>query len=710
MIESLSEQLSRYPFVRITIFWTAGIGLASVCSIPVACLWASAVWLALLGFGLSLRNRHPAGAWWTGVCFHLACFFAGAAWSEASLERHTVAWDGNTRLFRAVVVERPRVSEHSVRCCVYLVDSVSREHSMSVGRRVILVVPRSDSAFQVYPGDNLCFSGRITSFRNRGNPGEFDYAAYMRRQGVDGQCLLAGGHWMRLDSGDLYPLLSFSERIRLRALQNRTQLADRLASYGEPGRETSVIAALSLGEKSGLTREVRDLYAQTGVSHVLALSGLHLGILYFFLSFLLTGFGRVGSGVWWRESIILLFVWSYVWLAGAPVSLVRAAIMYSLLSFGRIRWSPLPSLNNLAVAAFLILLWNPSALFDVGFQLSFSAVAAILLGMPLLGRIASFRHRIVRYVWSVFGVSCCAQLGTAPLVAFYFHQFPVWFFLTNLLAVPLVSLLVVGLFLFLFGIVLGISAEFLQPLSSVLWALAALLNRILEAIRLLPGAVRGLYPDVPVVFLGYAFLLALWMSVRFRVRRARVYCILFLVVCVGWYLRPRTVVPGIWFYNEPACPTVHFVSDRNRSCVWTDSTSRFGGRPVALSEDFYMRNRMPSPDVLFEGMSVGSVSLHRSIVTFGAGRGVLLTDSTWYGVRADAPLPVGFLYVGQRCPLSPASASALFLPDLVILDIPPDSRRAERWRSFCLARRWTVHELRKEGACFLPYSAFGPRS
>jgi competence protein ComEC len=297
------------------------------------------------------------------------------------------------------------------------------------------------------------------------------------------------------------------DRSKTYFLVQRAKLLDRLSESGVDGSVYAVVAAMALGDKSQLTKNLRESYAVTGASHVLALSGLHLGIVYTLLSLLLNR--RRWQVV--SQVIIIVCVWLFVFLVGMSASVVRAAVMltvYALLSLGhRNRMS----VNTLAFAAIVMLLFNPRALFDIGFQLSFMAVLAILLFYPLFEQVwpQSFLldHRAFRWVWTMLAVSCAAQIGATPLIAYYFGRFSNYFLLTNLLVVPAATLI-----LYLSLVVLLIPA-----LAYLLIYVVDTLNRLLLWMATLPGAcIEGLHPTPLQISMVYVIIGAVYLLLTRR--------------------------------------------------------------------------------------------------------------------------------------------------------------------------------------------------
>ena len=291
------------------------------------------------------------------------------------------------------------------------------------------------------------------------------------------------------------------DRSKTYFLAQRAKLLDRLSESGVDGSVYAVVAAMTLGDKSQLTKELRDTYAVSGASHILALSGLHLGIIYTLLSLLL-------SRRRWQvisQVVIIVCIWLFVFLVGMSASVVRSAVMitvYALLSLGH---RDKMSVNTLAFAAIVMLLFNPKSLFDVGFQLSFMAVLAILLFYSLFESVWSqqflFGHRLFRWLWTTLAVSCAAQIGVAPLIAYYFGRFSNYFLLTNLMVVPAATLI----------LYLSLLVLLIPSLAYLLIYIVDALNQLLLWITMLPGAsIEGLHPTLLQVWMTYVIIGAVY--------------------------------------------------------------------------------------------------------------------------------------------------------------------------------------------------------
>ena len=297
----------------------------------------------------------------------------------------------------------------------------------------LLYFPKDSISYTLQRGEQLAINTRFQPPHNFGDIG-FDYARYLKRKSIAATAYVPKNSWKVVGKD---ALIGWREK----ADQYREKITAYYHRLGFSGDELGVLTALTIGEKEELSEEIRETYSVAGASHVLALSGLHVGLLAWLLMVCFALLIRFWPAL--RPFVVLLtlcLLGSFAYFTGLSPSVVRAVIMFSLLTIVRLwRNEPL-TLNIVAFTAFIMLCFKPIWLFDVGFQLSFSAVFAILLFFPRLNALCPTRSFIIKKVWSLMAVSIAAQLGTAPLVIYYFGRFSTHFLLTNLWVIPLVTL------------------------------------------------------------------------------------------------------------------------------------------------------------------------------------------------------------------------------------------------------------------------------
>lgn len=244
--------------------------------------------------------------------------------------------------------------------------------------------------------------------------------------------------------------------------------------------------AVCLGDRSSLSDDMRQAYSQAGGAHLLAVSGLHVGLIWWVLQYMTGWLNLISRNGKQRTILVVGLLWFYAFITGFSSSVCRSVTMFSFFSASRMMGDRVHPLNAILVSAFLLVLINPVRLLDVGFQLSYAAIIGIVTLHPLIMKLFRPKMRILRWVWEATSVSLAAQLSTAPLVIFYFHQLPLYSTVTSLLAIPMLSLLIAIFVCSVPFISAGILENFFNFL---LVELAGLMNYSMDKLSSLPGAV-----------------------------------------------------------------------------------------------------------------------------------------------------------------------------------------------------------------------------
>lgn len=312
--------------------------------------------------------------------------------------------------------------------------------------------------------------------------------------------------------------LSYLTRTKINTERYKSKIESKLVSLHVKEQDYAVIAAMALGDKSALDSNTRNCYSISGASHILAVSGLHVGIIFQLFIFLLGG--RKYS--FYTIALSLISIWTYVFLIGLPTSAVRAAIMLSAYSISlAFHRTGLP-LNTLAAAYIFMLFISPLYLFELSFQLSFLAVASILLFFPPLYSLLTIRSRFVRWAWGLLCVSLAAQIGTLPVIVYYFGRISCYSLLTNYIAIPSATLILyLGAALILFSPLTLLSpvSPVVTPLISltakILTSITQFLNTAISLISMLPGAsIENVRISLPLVIAIYALILFIYVLWR----------------------------------------------------------------------------------------------------------------------------------------------------------------------------------------------------
>ncbi|MBL4586513.1 MAG: ComEC family competence protein, partial [Flavobacteriales bacterium] len=371
------------------------------------------------------------------------------------------------------IVDQPQEKAKSVKIVAELVDSELRENG-----KVLFYFSKDSLSQQLEYGNILVLNSKLNRVQGMGNPNEFNYARYLRFHNILFRGYVKNDGWQLLSEGE--------PSLKRWFLRIRFMLVEKLKAARLGKNELSVASALILGYRADHDKELMSAYAGAGATHVLAVSGLHVGIVYVILNGLLKFMDRSKRGRILKTILLIILLFGYAGLTGLSASVFRAATMFSFVAVGKAFNRDTNIFNTLAASAFCLILYEPMIVMQVGFQLSYLAVMGIVLIQPLLFNLYTCKNQFMDWAWSITCVSVAAQLATFPLGLLYFHQFPNLFLLSNLLVIPAAAvILYLGFSLFLFS--------FWEPtllfFGFLLDFIIGLLNKVVSWIENIPYSV-----------------------------------------------------------------------------------------------------------------------------------------------------------------------------------------------------------------------------
>lgn len=473
-----------YPFLRLLIPFCAGIVTAVYWDAgqPLArhLLLLSAILLVFTAFyRFPYRYRWLFGSF-IAIWMSLAGYALTGTYTETAQPGYIGPSADGVQAFSGWVYEAPGKGAR-IKVRLLLESCRTPDTAMAASGHIMLMLEPTLRAETLRYGDRLTVSAPIMPTEAPKNPHAFDYRQYLHFQNIHHQAFVRDSQWRLESSGHGYRLWRW-------AYTCRDRLLDCLRRYFPDNDEYAVASALLVGYKDDLSDDLQTAYAETGSMHALAVSGTHVSMLYAGLMLLWSRLPqRRKGGQWYRTLSILLFIWAFTFVTGATASVLRASVMFSVYLFGKTIYREASAWNVLAASAFLLLWVNPFFLFDAGFQLSYCAVAGMVFFYPRLYRISPLMHPWMDMAWQTLLVGFAAQLGTLPLTLYYFHQFPVYFWLSGWVVIFVGAVFLWGGFLLvLLDFVAPGAAFFLgKALYWMLWGM----NRIILWIQTLPGSV-----------------------------------------------------------------------------------------------------------------------------------------------------------------------------------------------------------------------------
>lgn len=691
----------RYPYLRLLIPFILGILFGdtlifyvSFLPLHTLCLACSFSTLFCL-FSFFFNGSYSKYVF--GFTLYLCFFLAGAFSTAWRLKQTIYPFPQKNVAYRGTIVESPHIKEHQVSLRMRLSGANDSLAAQLVDKEILLSLSKDSASEQLLRGDELLFYTHLSIPRNKGNPDEFDYARYLLRRGISGTGFASTGYWKLVAH-------NASRSLKDMAVDYRRNILALYHSLDLGKDNLAILSALTVGYKYDLSDAIKETYSVSGASHVLALSGLHIGLLYLILLFVLKVIpNRLRYANVVRFLILILALWAFALLTGLSPSVVRSVIMFSLFSLSALIPGKVFSINTLAATAFFMLLYNPFWIFDVGFQLSFVAVTTILLFYPFIYKILKPNNWLLNKIWALVAVSLAAQMGTAPLVMFYFHRYSTYFLLTNLLVMPLVSIIMY----------LSVALLLLSPASFLLgyiklplrWCLD-LLNFSVAWVEKLPFSSIDhiwIYPlELWGIYLSVFLLLSYALYRKVKYMFALLFSALFLCSYHLMMFYEDRPPESLMFYNVRNCPVAHCINPNGQSwLVSPDTLANIKNLRRAVSP-YWDRLHLSSPAFISVNTDISELTFRNDILSFAGRRVCFVADDRWKNLLTNQPLSVDYLFLCKGYKGRLKWLMKLFSVQTVILDASIQKWHKDQLIGEC--REMGIHfiSLSEEGsACFL---------
>ncbi|CAM3291066.1 ComEC/Rec2 family competence protein [Aequorivita lipolytica] len=445
------------------------LGILTAYFLPITTFLLNYLLLLLLGvYGLWLWARKQLiQNIYFGVATYL-CFFAIGYFSyqmrmpQFQPNHYTRITSENTpTLLQLKIAQTLKPDKYNLK----YFTTVNAINGVPTNGKILLNISKDSLTKFVFPDEMLLVYTPILEISKPLNPHQFDYSSYLKSLGVYNQ--------LRISENDILKTKKGSKTLKGIAQNLRAGIIEKLQNTKLKTDERAIIQALVLGEKKDIDKNLYDEYAAAGAVHILAVSGLHVGILYIILAFLFKPLLRWKYGVFFQAILIVLLLWGFALLSGLSPSVTRAVTMFSFFALAKLFNRESNSINTLFLSFLTLLIINPLWLFQVGFQLSYLAVFFIVWLQPLFYKIGYSKYWVLRKVWAIVSVTICAQIGVFPLSLYYFHQFPGLFLLTNIVVLPFLTVLMCG----------GILIVVLTSLNSLPDWFAEMYNFLIEGLN-----------------------------------------------------------------------------------------------------------------------------------------------------------------------------------------------------------------------------------
>jgi competence protein ComEC len=590
------------------------------------------------------------------------------------------------------VISYPVQKQNSVQVPVLVFAEVNPDVIVQKNCPLLLYLQKDDRVDSIRVGSEILLEARLNTIRNSGNPGAFDYRTYMARKGFFLQAYIKSENWKLIDKDNSLGFGALVHNIR-------AYILSVLQSGSLSGQESAVASAILLGHDDLLDPDLKSAFANAGAMHILCVSGLHVGIIYLFLNFVFSFLRKIKYGKIIQTILVVLLIWMYAALTGFSPSVLRAATMFSFVAFGRSMQRQTYIYNTLAASAFLILWFNPMSLFEIGFQLSYSAVFFIVWLQPLLKKLFYVKFWLLRKTWDIVTVSIAATLGTLPLSVFYFHQFPNYFILTNIMVIPLSFLIV---FCGIFLLVTSFLPFFTTVFSFVLKLLLTALNSSVQFVDDLPGATTdGLFINAHQLVLSYSLLLLFFLffiTRNYKILKYLMASFLLFLLSVNYDKIERLKRNEIVVYNINGGFGIDFIAGQDHYFL-TDKETYNDERKMKFNvENHWLESGLNPAQIIYldEQKRCNGFFKKDGLIIF-QNKTMLLVDQECNPMLFDSLQP-DIVFLSKDPNVSIAEIDQLFRPENIILLSNNKAYNLKKWQKEVRGPGAGLWDLDEKGA------------
>lgn len=629
--------------------------------------------------------------WIQGMAVYLLFLCLGAFLVLAKDIKNNDQWVGNARTDSTtflVTLQEPLVEKAKSYKAEATIDAIQFSGNWKpVSGRLLIYISKDSLLPNLQYGSQLLFKKPLQEIKNSGNPGNFDYRQYNAFKDIYHQVFL---------KPDDYVIAATTNKNRFKdwLFNVRSKVIATLQQHIHEDRESGVAEALLIGFRDDLDKDLVQAYSNTGVVHIIAISGLHLGMIYGALVLLLQPFKKTKWIRIAKPIIILVVLWIFSLLAGGVPSILRSAVMFTFIVIGEAFDRKSSIYNTLASSAFVLLVINPYYLWDIGFQLSYIAVLSIVTFSVPVYNLVYLSNKALDFIWRLSSVTLSAQVLTLPIIFYSFHQFPNYFLITNCIIVPLSSIALfaeLGILIFSFfpslGALVGKCTEF------IIW----IMNECIVVVNRFPFAVSdGIQNSIPetlllyIVIIGWSYFLMTKFKPAFIVGLLAV-SFFTAISSIENYRRRRQA--EVVVYNIPKLQGIDFIA--GKQYVFLGDSS--------LLEDGYARNfhLKPSRTLYRTACSNRLEDLYISnpFVHY-LGKKIVLIDKP-YSFTSPMKINVDMIVISHNPRVNIADLANTFECDQYVFDGSNSMWKINRWKRDCDSLHLRQYSTTDNGAYIL---------
>lgn len=637
--------------------------------------------------------------WTTGLCVYITALCFGYVLTQLQSDRNSQQHFGNLNegtAFIGIVTEAPIEKEKSYKTTLQIKAVLKDEQYIATKGNCLTYFAKDSLAKKIQYGDEIIFTAAPITVTPPANPAQFNYKQYLSYRNIYHRVYLHATDWKPLGKHKANTFIDAALRLRERMLaifrNNKLE-----------GQDYAVLSALTLGDADEINQETMDAFATSGTIHILSVSGMHVAIIFFAFEKLLFFMNRRQSLKIIKSILLLLLLGSYAVLTGLSPPVLRSAAMLGLLVLGSAIGRQPVSMNIVSASAMALLFYNPFYLMDVGFQLSFLAIIGIVVLNQSIFNWVNARYWIARYFGGIISMSLAAQLATLPLLLLYFHQFPTYFLLANLILVPLSTFIIYG------GMILLLCSTWSWLALLISKTIAGMLYILFGTLRWIEQLPYALINKISISLTETLLLYLIILSIillfagkqkRFIFSGIAMLCILLCIQITETFeqRRQRQLV----IFSAPKSTAISFIDGRKNyfladAALLKDKKSMsFNIRPYWWQQGLEDETVLPNTDT-FE-VNKSSLYINNGFIQFQDKRIALVNAESNIRNLNNKKLKVDLVILSHNPRLTIQELQTIFEAKEIIFDSSNSIYRCKQWEEDCNSMGIKCHSVLKEGA------------
>lgn len=690
------------PLVRFIFPFIAGIITAIILplelkyGIPFVCALALLISIPVLVPKLNISYRR---SWGFGVLVNITFFLFAYQLTifktEKFSEHHFSKLCDSTAFVYVQLTEPYLEKQRSVKVPVEVMAVKQNNKWKNTCGKAMLYFKKDEKALRLNYGDGVVVNANFIEIPPPQNPGEFNYKRFLSFHNVYHQAYVKSADW-------LYSGVNTGNVLKAKSIQLRNELLKILTEHNIKGNEFAVGSALLLGYEDKLDADIISAYSSTGTLHILSVSGLHVAIVYLVFNWLLFFFYKIKYGGIIKAVLLLLLLWFYAALTGLSPSVLRAATMFSFIVIAKAYNRNTNIYNTLSASAFLLLLIDPFLIMDVGFQLSYIAVIGIIAIQPKIQQWWEPKTWLMEQVWSITSVSIAAQIATFPLALYYFHQFPNYFLVSNLIVIPAsTAVIYLGVAMFSVAKISAIVGYLAIGFNYCVW----FLNQTVFEMEKWPYAlISGISISILETLLIYAFIAFLFyyfIKPTFKILLISLSLLLFIGCSQISEQIQQDCQKKFIVYNVPKISALDFISART-NVLLTDSlfSKNETGLSFRVKNNWYNfgmnESRIIPIAIGTENIKTANLMVNNNFIQFFDKRIVLVNEQS--SLTHSKPLPVDYVIISKNKGIALSDILKNYPTKMIVFDSSNSQYLIDKWKEECDVLKQSYYSVVDSGA------------